>query len=1070
MQTIQLLAQDFKAHCQLCWKVKELEIQFNCPGLLSGKPGDPLEGYHLRILEFLRKLKISSNVSNVASYLSLPYDLVELDLTGNKLSSFPHTLCFLQRLEILDISNNTMSKVSWKIHQLRSLRSLNLSRNSFQEFPQEICSLASLEVLDISHNPLSSISNAIGSLSGLKKIILNNTSVSSLPKTLALLPKLSELEFANTPLAQQIPSGCLRSPQEIQGLLSRIPGDPRTLLAQSGNFNHPAISMSAAHSASLDNGVATPASKTTSTTTTSATNVSTPTTNPAPTSPGAASFKPAAKPAAAASPTAAKPAVDPKAAELQKQREEQARRKREEEEQKRIAEEKRKAEELKKRQEQEAEYNRLVAQAKKLEEEEKAKRMMEELAATERKKSSAKYRGNSPVVLPSVYDSLLDWISWDSNLVIDHAVPFQDSWANMSEVIRPYTRFLSRKFCNSPIYFEFEVQSFHERAEMMIGFVADCLGEDEVPAHYFYGATDSLVFSHDGKVMSKFGARVSCEEGYPSHVKFMNKPWGIGIGPNGEVIMSVAGRQIPNAKLPVSDNPNAKWRMVLFALFGVKIKFNFGSEPFAYTPPFGMYLLDGTTRPWRDPQTGQTSNPLSPEQKKQVQEAIELKKQEEEAKLKLVEEEKVSLEVKLDSNKAAICVAKANDSWTSYVSMADDRNVACKFPYVESYLDIEESARPFIRLYSIKQRMAPVYMEIEILDFPETSDIMFGFQTPCPDDKLPLWPLHDQNTFVYAKSGFMSNFASPLTLTDVPKIKEGSTYGIGIAPSGKIFLSCDGKIVQHPRFPTVNQPLAQWRAVFYLLFGQRFSVNCGEEPFYVALDHETNLLVGGKLIKGQQRAPRAAVAGGGAPIKVASGPKSTAKPAIRLADAYQGFSYYVTLESGLLLRHTFEYQDSWKDLPDYGQPYTRFIGLKPGAPGPVYQEFTIVSLVKSSNVMVGFSCNCGEDKLPNYPTYDQNMIVYGMDGFLCKLEDYFVADKVPKFEVGRTYGIGISPNGKVFISANGDLIQRPDFPVANVPGGIWRVVIFILGETKIKFNLGEEAFVCNLPFKSSILY
>ena len=53
--------------------------------------------------------------------------LVEIDLSGNKISSLPDELCTLASLEMLDLSSNQLSQLPAQFGTLSSLRELNLS-------------------------------------------------------------------------------------------------------------------------------------------------------------------------------------------------------------------------------------------------------------------------------------------------------------------------------------------------------------------------------------------------------------------------------------------------------------------------------------------------------------------------------------------------------------------------------------------------------------------------------------------------------------------------------------------------------------------------------------------------------------------------------------------------------------------------------------------------------------------------------------------------------------------------------------------------------------------------------
>jgi Leucine-rich repeat (LRR) protein len=77
-----------------------------------------------------------------------------LDLSGNSLTgALPGEIRFLDRLEVLDASDNNLTGIPAEIGQLSNLRVANFANNDISGLPLEIGNLSNLEQLDLRGNP-----------------------------------------------------------------------------------------------------------------------------------------------------------------------------------------------------------------------------------------------------------------------------------------------------------------------------------------------------------------------------------------------------------------------------------------------------------------------------------------------------------------------------------------------------------------------------------------------------------------------------------------------------------------------------------------------------------------------------------------------------------------------------------------------------------------------------------------------------------------------------------------------------------------------------------------------------
>lgn len=170
-------------------------------------------------------------------------DIVQADLSKNRLSELPTELCGLVLLERLDCHSNVLRVVPPSVAALQSLTYLDLSRNQLSALPMAVCQLPlavllvsnnrlvelpeelgrmrSLMDLDVSCNELSQLPPGIGELQALRSLRVRRNRLSELPAELCRL-RLWHLDVSENHLARLPP--LLRLMNSLRHLL--VDGNP----------------------------------------------------------------------------------------------------------------------------------------------------------------------------------------------------------------------------------------------------------------------------------------------------------------------------------------------------------------------------------------------------------------------------------------------------------------------------------------------------------------------------------------------------------------------------------------------------------------------------------------------------------------------------------------------------------------------------------------------------------------------------------------------------------------------------------------------------------------------------
>ncbi|XP_014205804.1 leucine-rich repeat-containing protein 40-like [Copidosoma floridanum] len=156
--------------------------------------------------EPLKSLDLSSNslikLSEDVKYLA---DLVNCDLHDNLLESLPEEIGCLVKLRKLNLSSNKLRNLPCKFFNLTELRCLDLKSNLIKELSPKIGDLVMLEYLNLSNNELTNLPTGLGYLVRLIALDLNHNKLKELPPDVMSMRALKKLDASNNRL-EVVPS------------------------------------------------------------------------------------------------------------------------------------------------------------------------------------------------------------------------------------------------------------------------------------------------------------------------------------------------------------------------------------------------------------------------------------------------------------------------------------------------------------------------------------------------------------------------------------------------------------------------------------------------------------------------------------------------------------------------------------------------------------------------------------------------------------------------------------------------------------------------------------------------
>ncbi|KAG0000092.1 hypothetical protein BGZ65_004648 [Modicella reniformis] len=155
-------------------------------------------------------------------------NLRELYLDHNDIKVVPDSLLKLTKLDVLDLSCNSISSFhsAFKLKKLKNLRRLNLDHNMLTDI-SPIYKLKSLRELRMNHNLVPFVAMAIQTMTKLKILSMESNTISALPETIGKLGNLCELRLSDNNLRILPDSiGSLRTLQVLalrSNMLEKLP-------------------------------------------------------------------------------------------------------------------------------------------------------------------------------------------------------------------------------------------------------------------------------------------------------------------------------------------------------------------------------------------------------------------------------------------------------------------------------------------------------------------------------------------------------------------------------------------------------------------------------------------------------------------------------------------------------------------------------------------------------------------------------------------------------------------------------------------------------------------------------
>jgi Leucine-rich repeat (LRR) protein len=125
--------------------------------------------------------------------------LIELNLSRNRIPSVPLMLTNLGSVTSLNLSENLLTALPAQISQLGQLKELNLERNLLSSLPTQISELTNLEILTLPFNLLTEFPKELYKLENLQLLLLDSNKIKSISDEISQMTSLRFLSMVELP-------------------------------------------------------------------------------------------------------------------------------------------------------------------------------------------------------------------------------------------------------------------------------------------------------------------------------------------------------------------------------------------------------------------------------------------------------------------------------------------------------------------------------------------------------------------------------------------------------------------------------------------------------------------------------------------------------------------------------------------------------------------------------------------------------------------------------------------------------------------------------------------------------
>ncbi|XP_067905406.1 PH domain leucine-rich repeat-containing protein phosphatase 2-like isoform X1 [Heterodontus francisci] len=169
-------------------KVEEVKRRQYC--LMFSSAGQQGQTYYVTFDSYPEYLRWLRQASKVVSQR-----IGTVDLSCYSLEELPEYLFFSQDITHLNLRHNFMQADAGLciLNRFTQLKSLNLSNNKLVTFPASLCEISTLTEVNLSCNRIQNIPEEIGNLQNLQTLILDGNCLQSLPSELGNVPQMTHL-------------------------------------------------------------------------------------------------------------------------------------------------------------------------------------------------------------------------------------------------------------------------------------------------------------------------------------------------------------------------------------------------------------------------------------------------------------------------------------------------------------------------------------------------------------------------------------------------------------------------------------------------------------------------------------------------------------------------------------------------------------------------------------------------------------------------------------------------------------------------------------------------------------